>query len=247
MENKKAIKIAAIISALFIVGIIVGCVLLIGEDNNAKSGAKIEHYIEKCDFVAARNQLDKMREHLNEVKSNFFSGDDEKDHYETKYEEYVVKVSQAQISYLIGKGDFETAQDVAYEDNNYGYYFNCVLRKLVTIYDDYQKKGVVSALVTISIPNIGDTQEVWDGHSPYSHFSHFYQSDINSIISSYNEYLKNLMSYLKANNDDDTLQAISSFLKPLYQNKTIKRRTEWEKTPTDYTQADQIRNELGIK
>ena len=241
MEKGK--KIALVFSAIFVAGIIVGCILLVAQDENAKSGAKIDQYIEKCDFVAARNQLDKMREHLNEINSNIFSGDDEKEHYQTKYDEYVLKVSQAQISYMIGKGDFETAQDIAYEDKNYAYYFNSILRKLVVIYNDSQYKGVISALVTISIPNIGDEQEIWDGHSHHYSFEQFYQSDINNIITSYNDYLNNLMSYLKANGDDDALQSISSFLKPLYKKVKKKENMIWEGIPSDYTQANQIKKE----
>ena len=153
MENKKTTKIAIVISAIFFVGIIISCILLIARDENAKSGATIEHYIEKCDFVAARKQLDKMREHLGEVNSNWFSSDDEKDHYNSKYEEYVVKVSQAQISVLIGNGDFETAQDIALEDDNYDYYLDSFLGKLISLYNKHGVDKVYEGLAQIQMPS----------------------------------------------------------------------------------------------
>lgn len=153
MENKKTLKIAVVISAIFFVGIIVACILLIARDENAKSGAKIEHYIEKCDFVAARKQLDKMREHMSEVNSNWLSSDDKKDHYKRKYEEYVVKVSQAQISYLIENGDFETAQDIALEDNNYDYYLDSFLGKLISLYNKHGVDKVREGLAQIQMPS----------------------------------------------------------------------------------------------
>lgn len=153
MENKKTTKIAIVISAIFFVGIIISCILLIARDENAKSGATIEHYIEKCDFVAARKQLDKMREHLGEVNSNWFSSDDEKDHYNSKYEEYVVKVSQAQISFLIGNGDFETAQDIALEDDNYDYYLDSFLGKLISLYNKHGVDKVYEGLAQIQMPS----------------------------------------------------------------------------------------------
>lgn len=193
MENKKTTKIAIVISAIFIVGIFISCILLIARDENAKSGATIEHYIEKCDFVAARKQLDKMREHLGEVNSNWFSSDDEKDHYNSKYEEYVVKVSQAQISFLIGNGDFETAQDIALEDDNYDYYLDSFLRKLISLYNKHGVDKVYEGLAQIKMPN--------DNYS------------YNKTVEQLNNAIEGLALVLVDTNKDDA-KRLCSMLKP---------------------------------
>ena len=192
--------------------------------------AKIEQCIEKGDFTKAR-QLNKKLD----------------------YGGMKMKICRAQVSSLIEEGDFYLAADIAKEDTDYGVYYEILMGKLVLLYDK-NPQGLMAALASVNFPT--NNTKNWNGQ--YLPFSH--KEDLNAFYGTYNNNLKQLMIYAKANDDWEYVQKVSVLLKPLY--KKVKGKVRewsnqkqemvevdcmvWEETPKDYTQAEQIKKDLGI-
>ena len=166
----------------------------------------------------------------------------------------ITKVVKAQVSTLVDRGDLSLASDVAKEDSRYSVYFNVLLERLVPLYES-NKQGLFMALAQLNFPALGKSSN-WDGESySSSHIDHW---DLNSLYTSYNNSLSQLMSYAKTKGDQDSVKKLASFLKPLYKSSVVKKgpspgypdgheETVWDQNPTDYTQANQIKKELGVK
>ncbi len=199
--------------------------------NHSDTEAQIEKCIEKGDFTKAK-QLNKK----------------------LKYGGMELKICKAQVSSLIDKGEFNLAADIAKEDADYGVYYENLMGKLVQLYVS-NPQGLLMALSSIQFPGVGNSG-YWNG--AYEVFSKY---DLHKMYSEYNNYLKQLAIYVKANDDMDFVKKVSVLLKPLYKEEKRKVREwnvkkqefvevddmVWEDTPTDYTQANQIKKELGIK
>ena len=219
MKKKYILIIIALFSTL---SLITSC-----NSGKNKIKAQIEDCIEKGDFNKAR-QLNKKLE----------------------YGGMTNKICRAQVASLIDEGQFNIAADIAKEDMNYGVYYVSLMGKLVSLYDT-NPQGLMLALSSINFPT---SSCEWD--DDLYRFS--YTSEFNDLYQSFNDNIKHLMLYAKSNNDMDYMKKLSFYLKPLYRGKEVrkpdksyvsgyKEYTEWEKTPTDYTQANQIKKELGIK
>ena len=198
--------------------------------------AQIEKCIEEGDFTKAK-QLNKK----------------------LSYGGMKLKICKAQVSSLIDEGQFNLAADVAKEDADYGVYYEVLMGKLVQVYES-NPQGLMMALSSISLPNTVGDQFRWNGNLEY-----FSKDDLNKIYEAFNNNIKQLLYYAKTKKDMEFVQTVSAFLKPLYKSKVVKEEqtiailasgerkkelvdvTRYEDTPTDYTQANQIKNELGIK
>lgn len=204
--------------------------------NHSDTKAQIEKCIEEGDFTKAK-QLNKKLE----------------------YGGMGMKICKAQVSSLIDKGQFNLAADVAKEDEDYGVYYEILMGKLSQLYVS-NPQGLLMALSSIQFPKNGNSCH-WNGH-----YEVFYTDDMNEVYSEYNNYIKQLAIYAKANDDMEYAKKISVLLKPLYKSKMVKEEqtisintktgerkkelvdvTRYEDTPTDYTQANQIKKELGLK
>ena len=111
--------------------------------------------------------------------------------------------------------------------------------------------------ITFPRPYEGSWDVRWNG----SKIGRFDPGGLNHLYESFNNNLKQLLYYAKNKNDMEFVQMVSAFLKPLY--KKEKRKVKewnvnkqeivwvdgevWEDAPSDYTQANQIKKELGIK
>ena len=195
--------------------------------NNNDTKAQIEKCIEEGDFNKAK-QLNKKLE----------------------YGGMKLKICKAQVSSLIDKGEFNLAADIAKEDTDYGVYYENLMGKLVQLYVS-NPQGLLMALSSIQFPKNGNSCH-WNGD-----YEVFYTDDLNKVYSEYNNYVKQLAIYAKANGDLEYVKRLSPYFKPLYKSKKVKEPdktsvsgyyeyTEWESTPTDYSQANQIKKELGI-
>jgi len=156
------------------------------------------------------------------------------------------KVCRAQVSSLIDRGEFNLAVDVAREDGDYGMYFNSMLGKLVSIYNQ-NKPSLLVAVSSIEFPPIerGYGCCHWDGKF-YS--SGMHESDLNQLVMQYNNSLRQVMVYAKNSADFDMVNSLGYYLKPTYKStKSKDGGVEWEAMPTDYTQAEQIKKEFGIE
>lgn len=204
--------------------------------NHSDTKAQIEKCIEEGDFTKAK-QLNKKLE----------------------YGGMGMKICKAQVSSLIDEGQFNLAADIAKEDQDYGVYYEILMGKLVQLYD-MNPQRLTAALTSINFPNLD--QERWNGdYRPF-----MYNSQLNAFYETFNNNIKQLMIYAKANDDMEYAKKISVLLKPLYKSKVVKEEqtisintktgerkkelvdvTKYEDSPTDYTQANQIKKELGIK
>ena len=204
--------------------------------NHSDTKAQIEKCIEEGDFTKAK-QLNKKLE----------------------YGGMGLKICKAQVSSLIDEGQFNLAADVAKEDEDYGVYYEILMGKLVQLYDK-NPQGLMAALASINFPT--KDQQHWNGkYNPF-----LYMESFNAFFETYNNNIKQLMIYAKANDDLEYAKKISALLKPLYKSKMVKEEqtmsintktgerkkelvdvTKYEDTPTDFTQANQIKKELGIK
>lgn len=152
------------------------------------------------------------------------------------------KVCRAQVASLIDRGEYSLAIDVAREDGDYGMYFNSLLGKLVSIYNQ-NKPSLLVAVSSIEFPPVGYNGH-WNGH----YYFEMKITEVNSLYEQYNNSIKQVMIYAKNSADFDMVNSLSSYLKPTYKStKSKSGGTEWEDMPTDYTQANQIKKELGIK
>ncbi|MBQ6305084.1 MAG: hypothetical protein IJK78_00805 [Bacteroidales bacterium] len=204
--------------------------------NNNDTEAQIEKCIEEGDFTKAK-QLNKK----------------------LSYGGMELKICKAQVSSLIDEGQFNLAADVAKEDADFGVYYEVLMGKLVQVYES-NPQGLMMALSSISLPNATGTCN-WNGKHEY--FSS--KNDLNKMYEAFNNNIKQLLYYAKTKKDMEFVQTVSAFLKPLYKSKMVKEErtiailasgerkkeladvTTYEDTPTDYTQANQIKKELGIK
>ena len=136
-RNKKTALILIPILVLFFGGI----VYWLG--GNSRNQKRIEEYIENGDYVNARKTLVSL-------KDGDIAGKEEQ---ERMYEQYFQKISRAQIASLIDNGDFSTAQDIALEDNNYEYYLDSFLGKLISLYNRFGVDKVYEGLALIKMSN----------------------------------------------------------------------------------------------
>ena len=228
-KNKKPALIIGVVFALIIAAVFISDG--ISERKSKGNSLKIEDLIEQGDFIEAKKL----------AKSSEFGGD-----------EMLTKVVKAQVSTLVDRGDLSLASDVAKEDGRYSIYFDVLLERLVPLYES-NKQGLFMALAQLNFPALGNASN-WDGDKYHT----IDQWKLNSLYTSYNNSLSQLMSYAKTNNDQDSIKKLASFLKPLYKSNKVKKdpspsypngheETVWDQTPTDYTQANQIKKELGIK
>ena len=172
-------KIAIISALLLLLMYVVGYFLITANTRNQK---RIEAYIENGDYVNARKTLVSLKD-----------GWDSKEEQKLMYEQYFQKISRAQIAGLIDKGDFSTAQDIALEDDNYEYYLNSILGKLISLYNSFGINKVYEGLALIKMP---------DDVSVYN--------DRASIM---NNAIEGLATMLVNRNPEDAKQ-ICSLLKP---------------------------------
>ena len=186
--------------------------------------AKIEKCIEEGDFVKAK-QLNKKLE----------------------YGGMKLKICKAEVSALIDKSQFNLAADIAKEDVDYGVYYEVLMGKLVQVYEN-DSQGLTFALASINFPKQGGSGR-WNDR-----FETFYSDDLNLMYKAFNDNIKQLLLYAKTKNDINFVQTVAAFLRPLY--KKVKKpdksyasgyREYYEDTPTDYTQANQIKKDLGIE
>ena len=225
MKNNR-IWIAAILTVITVFGL-TDCSIF-----DSKTEAKIEQAIEEEDFTKAK-QLTKKLEYPWTMKC---------------------KICKAQVSSLIEKGEYELAVDVAREDADYGVYFNALLNKLTYIYNN-NNQDLMMVVSSISFPKEGESL-LWDCQREL-----FYHDELNNLYSQYNNALAQIMKYARSNEDVDIVRKLAGYLKPQY--KQVKGKVKewsnklqkdvwvdgmvWEKVPSDYTQANQIKKEVGIK
>lgn len=237
MEFSKTKK----IGCLSVIGtfILLMVILLISDEISSKkskdNSIKIEDLIEQGDFIEAKKL----------AKSSEYGGD-----------EMMTKVVKAQVSTLLDRGDFSLASDVAKEEGQYSIYFNTLLEKLVPLYES-NKQGLFMALAQLNLPSLGSSRESWDGES----YGSIGESTLNSLYTSFNNSLSQLMRYAKNKGEINTVKELAVYLKPHYKKVkgkvkewNVKKQEEfwvdgevWEDIPSDYTQANQIKKELGIK
>lgn len=136
---KKGVLIALLIFSVMGVGFY----MLLSADTRKQK--RIETYIENGDYVNARKTLVSL--------NNGMGGE----HQKQQYEQYFQKISKAQIAGFIDDGDFSTAQDIALEDDNYDYYLNSFLGKLISLYNNYGINKVYEGLAIIKMPNEVDS------------------------------------------------------------------------------------------
>lgn len=237
-KNKK-IGCVAIIVFFVIFFVLLRIIFFIIDDidlNKSKNNlAKIEDLIEQEDFVEAKKLSKKIK----------------------GYDRYEVtdKVVRAQISSLIDDGQFDIAADVANEESRYYMYYDLLLMKLIPLYDT-NKQGMFIALAQLKTPSLGSPLKNWNGEN-----GNIGESKVNTLHTSFNNSLSQLMKYAINKGDKDTAIQLAALLKPLY--KQVKGKVKqwsnkeqkdilvdgmvWENIPTDYTQANQIKKELGIK
>lgn len=197
--------------------------IVIAASCGSNTKAKIERCIEEGDFVRAK-QLNKKLE---------FGGS----------KGMKLKICKAEVSALIDKGQFDLAADIAKEDVDYGVYYEVLMGKLVQVYEN-DSQGLIIALASINFPKPRSSGN-WNGS-----FETFYPNDLNMRYGTFNENIKQLLLYAKTKNDISFVQTVAAFLRPLY--KEVKKPDKsfgpyYEDTPTDYTQANQIKKELGVK
>lgn len=237
MEISKTKKIGclSVIGFFVLLGIIGLIVDSIDSKKSKNNSVKIEDLIEQGDFIEAKKL----------AKTSEYGG-----------ERMMEKVVKAQVSSLLDRGDFSLASDVAKEENRYSTYFDLLLERMVPLYES-NKQGLFMALAQLNIPSVGGSRKNWDDEGHYT----MSESTVNSLYSSFNNSLSQLMVYAKANDDMEYVKKVSKLLKPLYKTKKgkvkewdVKKQENvevdgmvWEDTPTDYTQANQIKKELGLK
>lgn len=199
---------------------------------DSKTEAKIEQAIEEGNFTKAKQLTKKLR-------------------YQADASE---KICRAQVSSLIEKGEYDLSVDIAREDADYGVYFNIVLNKLTYIYNN-NNQDLMMVVSSISFPPYNDYIE-WNGSSETID-----QMYLNGLYSQYNSALHQVMNFAKNNEDVDMVKKLARYLKPQY--KKVKGKDKewniklqewvmvdgmiWEEVPSDYTQANQIKKEVGIK
>ena len=197
----------------------------------------IEKSIEESDFTKARQINARYYEvhKANDQANHRISSD--------QYYKFREKICKAQVSSLIDRGQYSVAADVASEDLTYGAYYTVLMGKLFQLYDK-DPQGLKSAILSIQFPVSGMRSDYWPGDGTM----HFYYDDLNKLIIFHNNSLEQLMQYVKANNDMEYVKQISLSLKPSYKSfEQPYGSREYEKTPTDYTQVNQIKKDLGIK
>lgn len=186
--------------------------------------AKIEKCIEEGDFVKAK-QLNKKLE----------------------YGGMKLKICKAEVSALIDKSQFNLAADIAKEDTDYGVYYENLMGKLVQLYVS-NPQGLLMALSSIQFPKKSECS-YWNGKYEY-----WKAYRMNQLYEAYNNNIRQLLLYAKTKNDVNFVQTVAAFLRPLY--KIVKKPDkayasgyyeDYEDTPTDYIQVNQIKKELGIK
>lgn len=238
MEISKTKKIGclSVIGAFVLLMLIVFISDGISEKKSKNNSVKIEDLIEQGDFIEAKKL----------AKTSEYGGD-----------EMMTKVLKAQVSTLLDRGDFSLASDVAKEEGQYSIYFNSLLEKLVPLYES-NKQGLFMALAQLNIPSLNSPRSGWDGKSSYGNFG---ESTLNSLYTSFNNSLSQLMKYAKSKSDINTVKELAVYLKPQYKqvkgkvrewNVKLQENVEvdgmvWEDTPSDYTQVNQIKKELGIQ
>lgn len=221
-----------IISIIIIAGIGAIC-SAISDKKNANIKAEIEECIEKEDFVKAK----KLQKKLD------YDG------------QYGLKICRAQVSSLISKGEYELASDIAREDGDCGIYVNIILDRLSSIYNK-DKQSLSFVISTLSFPIMNEYGVYWDGNRDY-----YGGDDMNVLISKYNEALASVIKLAINNDDKSTVTFVSNYLLPQY--KIVKyKKLDWdvklqknvyvdaekyEDTPTDYTEANKIKKQFGIK
>ncbi len=195
------------------------------------NSVRIEDLIEQGDFIEAKKL----------AKTSEYGGD-----------EMMTKVVKAQVSTLLDRGDYSLASDLAKEEGQYSIYFNTLLEKLVPLYES-NKQGLFIALAQLNIPSKGSSLNSWDRNMD--------ESMLNSLYSSFNNSLSQLMKYAKSKSDLNTVKELAVYLKPQYKqvkgkvrewNVKLQEIVEvdgmvWEDTPNDYRQVNQIKKELDIK
>lgn len=218
----------------------------VNDPNNLEAGTpaqRIVKYIEHEDFQGARVVLQQMKpKELDEDDVNMFTSkkkitaaNNKKRAEAEEYEDYLEKISRAQITSLINKGDYSTAASVAKEDGNFGSYVDMAINGLPSYYIK-NKQDVILLLMTISFPTQGLNKE-WDDSYQY-----WQNADINSLIANYNSKLEQLMTYAKNSDDKDFVKLVSEYLKPQY-----KSNSSSVQSPSDYTDVNRIKKEFGIK
>ena len=105
-------------------------------------------------------------------------------------------------------------------------------------------------------PSLGSPLKNWNGEN-----GNIGELEVNTLHTSFNNSLSQLMKYAINKGDKDIAIQLAALLKPLY--KQVKGKVKqwsnkeqkdilvdgmvWENIPTDYTQANQIKKEFGIK
>lgn len=242
-------KILVLLAATLLIGLsLTSC----GESNkNKKLKAKVEELVDNENYIEAYKVAKKIEE-----------GRD-----------YTVKsIAKAQIASLIQNEDFALAAEIATEKIDYGYYFTIILNRLPFLYTKNKQNAFV-VLATLRFPpaesNLNNDiywncEEVryWDVNQKFA----------NRIILQYNNSISQAMNLAKNTGDTKSLKQLSEFLKPLYgkckveqyksvygehgyegkevlkdkNGKPIMEEVD-ERTPTDYSDANRIKKEYGLK
>ena len=238
MNNKLIINFIVIGIITVFLFLLNGC----GNSDKAKANKleiKIEECIENEDFLGAR----KLCRELGNTHAGYWSSMD-----------YTEKITRSQVAYLIDKGEYNLAADIAKEDEDIGIYVNLMLDRIAYVYYS-DRQNFLYLLSTLTIPSSIGYDVHWNGKSIS------YEDDFNKIINYYNNVLSNVMSYAKNNDDLTTAISVSKYLKPRYkkvksrelrwdnylQKEVYKDVEIWEKNPSDYTEINRIKKELGIK
>lgn len=203
-DSKKVI--VGFLGFFVFIGVLWGIIALI-VPKGPKGEAAIEKYVEEGNFVEARRVLTELKETADVSSSNPLFSEKEGKLKQQKYYRCLEKVSKAQIASLIDNGDFATAQDVALEDDNYDYYLNSFLGKLISLYNKFGVDKVYEGLAQIKMP----TSSVW----------------YNDRSKQINEAIEGLAIILVDTNMDDA-KRLCSLLKPTMDYKDNKDYKEVE-------------------
>jgi hypothetical protein len=122
----------------------------------------------------------------------------------------VPRIANAQISYFVSIGEYDSASRIANESKLENKYYEMVVPNLISIYTKSGLNATIAILSTCVLPTEGShwgTEYItdWNDHK-----------EIKTILTKHNEYIDRFMSYLQTVGENDAVKTASVFLSSNY-------------------------------
>lgn len=167
-----------------------------------KTSKSVQKLIEQGDYAKAREKA-------------YYSSDKE-------------LITNAQVSDLIGQGEFDLAAQISSEDHNLGAYFFGVIDHLAKIYTDQGEGKLLYAMSLLSFPDPKHYTSTMEGWSRVQYGS--------EIIRNSNTKIESFCDYLKSAENSKLIPQMLAYLKPTTEGGDL-----------DYSEVKRIKAKFGVK